>query len=66
MKVASALAVAAPSLAELGAAPFGAEERRLPGAHAIGACAGAGPYWPTMTLAIQGRSAWSRARSSAA
>src|SRR3954468_10884161 len=30
----------------------------LPGAHAIHACAGAGPYWPTMTLAIRGTTAW--------
>jgi streptogramin lyase len=31
---------------------------RIPQAHAVRACAGAGPYWPTMTLAVQGRSAW--------
>jgi len=31
---------------------------RIPQAHAVRACAGAGPYWPTMTLALQGRSAW--------
>jgi hypothetical protein len=30
----------------------------LPGAHAIHACAGAGPYWPTMTLAMRGTTAW--------
>jgi hypothetical protein len=30
----------------------------LPGAHAIKICAAAGPYWPTMTLAFSGDSAW--------
>jgi streptogramin lyase len=30
----------------------------LPGAHAIRICAAAGPYWPTMTLAFSGESAW--------
>jgi virginiamycin B lyase len=58
MRIASAVAVAALGLAGLGASPLGGKERRLPGAHAVRACAGAGPYWPTMTLAIQGASAW--------
>jgi streptogramin lyase len=31
---------------------------RLPGATTFKACAGAGPYWPTMTLALEGKSAW--------
>jgi streptogramin lyase len=31
---------------------------RLPGAVAFKACAGAGPYWPTMTLALDRGSAW--------
>ena len=31
---------------------------RIPQAYAVLACAGAGPYWPTMTLALQGRTAW--------
>jgi len=30
----------------------------VPGAHAFKACAAAGPYWPTMTLALDGRYAW--------
>lgn len=30
----------------------------LPGAKAIRSCAGAGPYWPTQTLALSGGSAW--------
>jgi hypothetical protein len=35
-----------------------AGEGRLPGAVAVKACAGAGAYWPTMTLALDGGSAW--------
>jgi hypothetical protein len=31
---------------------------RLPGAKALPSCGGAGPYWPTMTVAAYGRSAW--------
>ena len=31
---------------------------RIPQAHAVRVCAAAGPYWPTMTLALQGRTAW--------
>lgn len=31
---------------------------RIPEARAGRACAGAGPYWPTMTLALSGRTAW--------
>jgi DNA-binding beta-propeller fold protein YncE len=31
---------------------------RIPEADAVRACAGAGPYWPTMTLALQGSTAW--------
>jgi streptogramin lyase len=58
MRVASAVAVASIGLAGLGLSPLKGEERRLPGARAVRACAGAGPYWPTMTLAIQGTSAW--------
>src|SRR5919197_6050846 len=30
----------------------------LPGARVVKICAAAGPYWPTMTLALRGRSAW--------
>ena len=30
----------------------------LPGARAMKVCAAAGPYWPTMTLALSGSSAW--------
>jgi hypothetical protein len=31
---------------------------RVPGATSFKVCAGAGPYWPTMTLALEGASAW--------
>jgi DNA-binding beta-propeller fold protein YncE len=31
---------------------------QLPGASAIKTCAAAGPYWPTMTLAVHGQVAW--------
>ena len=31
---------------------------RVPGATAFKVCAGAGPYWPTETLALEGGSAW--------
>ena len=30
----------------------------IPGAKSIKICAAAGPYWPTMTLALRGNSAW--------
>jgi hypothetical protein len=35
-----------------------AEGAGLPGARSLKVCAAAGPYWPTMTLALQGKSAW--------
>ena len=34
------------------------EGGRIPGARAVKVCAAAGPYWPTMTLALRGASAW--------
>ena len=40
-----------------GAAAAGAGGR-LPGARAVKVCAAAGPFWPTMTLALTGTSAW--------
>jgi hypothetical protein len=33
-------------------------DRRIPQARAVRACAGAGAYWPTMTLAVSGGTAW--------
>ena len=56
MKLAALLAVIV-GVAVPTAAP-GGTIGRIPQAHAVRACAGAGPYWPTMTLALQGRTAW--------
>ena len=56
MKLAALLAVIV-GVAVPTAAP-GGTVGRIPQAHAVRACAGAGPYWPTMTLALQGRTAW--------
>lgn len=36
----------------------GAPTPALPGAKPIRSCAGAGPYWPTQTLALAGGAAW--------
>jgi hypothetical protein len=44
--------------AALGVSPLAAAHRRLPGARAVRACAAAGAYWPTMTLAVYRSSAW--------
>jgi hypothetical protein len=49
--VAGAAAVAFPLLAAGASSP-------LPGSKATRICAAAGPYWPTMTLALDGPSAW--------
>lgn len=59
MKIA-VLAVAVVGIAASGAAQGSPSiaSGRIPQAHAVRACAGAGPYWPTMTLALQGRTAW--------
>ena len=53
MKLAALLAIIV-GVALPTAAP-GGTVGRIPQAHAVRACAGAGPYWPTMTLALQGR-----------
>jgi hypothetical protein len=53
----SLLAVAA-AASLLTAGGASAEAGGLPGARAIRVCAAAGPYWPTMTLALQGSTAW--------
>jgi len=52
-RVAAIAAVLALTATCAAASPSG-----LPGARAIKVCAAAGPYWPTMTLALQGTSAW--------
>jgi hypothetical protein len=53
--VIAAAAVSVPVAAH--GSPSGAAGR-IPQAHPVRACAAAGPYWPTMTLAVQGRTAW--------
>jgi hypothetical protein len=45
-------------LAAAASASTGAASGRLPGATAFKTCAAAGPYWPTMTLALSGSTAW--------
>jgi streptogramin lyase len=54
MRRAAAIAFAVTLLPGLAAAAGGG----LPGARSTKVCAAAGPYWPTMTLAVQGGSAW--------
>ena len=44
--------------AALGVGVSAADAGRIPGARAVPACAAAGPYWPTMTLALGGDTAW--------
>jgi hypothetical protein len=45
-------------VAAVASASTGAASGRLPGATAFTSCAAAGPYWPTMTLAVKGSTAW--------
>jgi len=45
-------------LAAVASSSTGAASGRLPGATAFKTCAAAGPYWPTMTLAVNGTTAW--------
>jgi hypothetical protein len=54
MRRGAAIVLTAVSLPAFAAASSGG----LPGARAIRVCAAAGPYWPTMTIAVQGGSAW--------
>ena len=44
--------------AALVASVAGADAGRVPAARSIPICAAAGPYWPTMTLAVNGETAW--------
>ncbi len=46
------------ALLALAASCASASSGGLPGARSIKVCAAAGPYWPTMTLALQGKTAW--------
>ena len=60
MKLAALVVIVAAGIAAPGAAQGSPSMAtgRIPQAYAVRACAGAGPYWPTMTLALQGRTAW--------
>ena len=51
-------AAAIAALLVLAASCASANSGGLPGARSIKVCAAAGPYWPTMTLALQGNAAW--------
>ena len=50
--------VAVVAAVAVGAACAGEAAGPLRGARTLKVCAGAGPYWPTMTLALSGRYAW--------
>jgi len=54
MKISSAVIAAALITSTASAAADGS----VPGARTVKACAAAGPFWPTMTLALDGNSAW--------
>jgi hypothetical protein len=51
-------AAAVAAVLALAASCASASPGGLPGARAMKVCAAAGPYWPTMTLALQGSTAW--------
>ena len=51
-------AVAIAALLAFAASCASASNGSLPGARSIKVCAAAGAYWPTMTLALQGTTAW--------
>jgi len=57
MKLAALVAILVGGIAAPLAAQ-GSPGGKLPQTRAVRACAAAGPYWPTMTLALQGRTAW--------
>jgi hypothetical protein len=54
---AASLTIALPAASSSSASP-GAPVGGIAGARALRACAAAGAYWPTMTLALAGKSAW--------
>jgi streptogramin lyase len=60
MKLAALVVIVVAGIAASGAAQGSSSTAtgRIPQANAVRVCAGAGPYWPTMTLALQGRTAW--------
>jgi hypothetical protein len=51
-------AAAIAALLALAASCASASDAGLPGARSIKVCAAAGPFWPTMTLALRGTTAW--------
>jgi streptogramin lyase len=52
------LAAGIAALLALAASCASASSGSLPGTRSIKVCAAAGPYWPTMTLALRGTTAW--------
>ena len=58
MKLGALVVALALAVAVSPGATTAATAGRIPGARAVRACAGAGPYWPTMTLAVTGSTAW--------
>ena len=54
MRVLAVLVGALVAASAAGSATLG----RVPQAHAVRGCAAAGPFWPTMTLALNGSTAW--------
>jgi hypothetical protein len=51
-------AAAVAALLALAASCASASQGSLPGARSVKVCAAAGPFWPTMTLALRGTTAW--------
>lgn len=58
MKPFALLALVAAAALPVTAHGSGPASGTIPQARAVRACAAAGPYWPTMTLALQGHIAW--------
>ena len=56
--IAVTVSVAIPAGAVSSSSSSGIAGGRIPEARALRSCAGAGPYWPTMTLALNGSTAW--------
>ena len=56
--IAVTVSVAMPAGAVSSSSSSGIAAGRIPEARALHSCAGAGPYWPTMTLALNGSTAW--------
>ncbi len=56
--IAVTVSVAMPAVAVSSSSASGIAAGRIPEARALRSCAAAGPYWPTMTLALTGSTAW--------